>query len=524
MEEIFINGNVPSSKNNPIMLADRNAVVASAATQRWRRDTKKDWEKYRNVFLNLIKSLSPPFHIEFTFVRKQRRKFDYINPQQTVQDAMVKHKWLIDDDCDTIKPFFGDYEYDKEKPGVKIRVIKIKHSLNKKHTFMVYRNIPEKIKEYEDCPYLNQSSLKVLAEDGIEEFLEKKDSLNRSDKYYEEKKHFVIGSAVDTIITFGMDTFNETYFVSKMWKKPTETELSIIMQMFDLVTKDMVTEVENVDEYKHITQYPEQALIAMDSHSYYMNRHWSKKKDNTEKDDNRFFGLCKSGLAGQYWNELVSAKGKKILADDEKVAVLGIVNDEGIRVKHGAATSILEHPFTSWIFEEREGVDIIYQFACYFEEDGVMCKALIDTVRIDHNTRKIFTIDVKTTGSRILKFNQTASKRRYDFQGSWYLNAIRKCLDELSSLIGTDITNYELANFAFVVESTVNPGTPLKFILTPAAERIGRLGDEKYKMGWVQALFLFKEWQDKHFSIAEMFYDSKGTIFIEDDFKYNKIF
>jgi hypothetical protein len=522
--EIFISGNVPSSKNSQIMLEDSHAIIASRATQRWRRNTKEEWEKHRDMFLSLIRGLSPPFHIEFTFVRKQRRKFDYINPAQTIQDAMVKYKWIEDDNADIIKPFFGDYEYNKENPGVKIRVIKIKFSLNKKRTFMVYRNTPEKIKEYENCPYLNQSLLKVLVENGIEKFIDEKDSLIKSDKYYEEKAHFVVGTAVDRYISFGKEYFESIYFMSKMYKKPSETELSILRQMFDLVTSNMVTEGENPDQYKAVYSYPEQALIAMDYHNYYMNRHWTKKKNATANDDTRFQSLCKSGLAAEYWEELIDAKGMIILSDNEKLAVVGHVNEDGVRVRQGAAISMLEHPFTAWVYSEAEGVDIIYQFACYFEIDGVMCKALIDTIRVSHNQHRIYVVDNKTTGFPILKFNQTVSGRRYDFQGSWYSNGLSKCLVQLSELIGVDVTDYIISNFAFVVESTVKPGTPLIFILTDQALNIGRVGDGKYKQGWVQALDLYKMWQEKHFSIYEMFKEDKGKIFIEDNFQYNKVF
>jgi len=389
---------------------------------------------------------------------------------------------------------------------------------------MIYRNTREKVKEYEDCPYLNQSLLKVLAEDGIEAFIDKKDDLIRSDKYYDEKEHFVVGHAVDTIITFGQELFNEEYLISKMPKKPTPVEMSIIKQVFDLVTAGMVVEGENPDVYRPLALYPVQGLEAMDNHQYYMNRHWSKKKDATEADDTRFATMCKNSLPEKYWRELIAARGKQVLSDDEVSKIIGVVDGDGNRIKHGTASSLLEHPYSAWVFKEQEGIDLVYQFPCYFNEAAVWCKALIDLLRIDHNRRKVFVIDVKSTGYSILKFNRQIRDRRYDFQGSWYINAVRKCLGELSDLIGKDISGYEFADYAMIVESTVRPVTPLIFILTTAAERIGRFGDGKYRMGWTQALDLFKLWQDKHFSIEEMFSESKGIIFIEDDYSYNKIF
>ena len=58
------------------------------------------------------------------FLRSSKRKFDYINPAQTVQDLMVKYDWIEDDNCDIIVPHFSGYRVDKENPGVIIKVLK----------------------------------------------------------------------------------------------------------------------------------------------------------------------------------------------------------------------------------------------------------------------------------------------------------------------------------------------------------------------------------------------------------------
>ena len=71
----------------------------------------------------MLKGKTAPFYIEFTFVRGTKHKFDYINPCQTIQDLMVKYKWIPDDNADEIIPVFKPYQYDKEKPGVFINVL-----------------------------------------------------------------------------------------------------------------------------------------------------------------------------------------------------------------------------------------------------------------------------------------------------------------------------------------------------------------------------------------------------------------
>ena len=104
MDEIFIAGNVPSSKNG----------------KRW---TGKYLIINKEKFRELIRDKEMPYKIEFTFIRNSRRKFDYINPCQTVQDLMVTYDYIEDDNCDCMIPSFGNYEYDKNNSGVKIKVL-----------------------------------------------------------------------------------------------------------------------------------------------------------------------------------------------------------------------------------------------------------------------------------------------------------------------------------------------------------------------------------------------------------------
>lgn len=119
---IFIPFNTPSSKNSKQWTG--SFLTSSKATHLWRKLTKPYWEINKNVFLEQLTGLSKPYNIEFTFIRKSKHKFDLVNPLQTILDEMVKYKWLLDDNADEIKPFFGDYKYDKLNPGVFIKIIK----------------------------------------------------------------------------------------------------------------------------------------------------------------------------------------------------------------------------------------------------------------------------------------------------------------------------------------------------------------------------------------------------------------
>ena len=66
--------------------------------------------------------------IGFYFVRDSRRKFDFVNLVQTIQDIMVRSEWLPDDNMDEMVPVPIEidgwcYRVDKNQPGVYIVVL-----------------------------------------------------------------------------------------------------------------------------------------------------------------------------------------------------------------------------------------------------------------------------------------------------------------------------------------------------------------------------------------------------------------
>jgi len=126
----FIPGNVPSSKNGRRWTG--KYFVSSKATTKYRKDTAIYFEKFRKGFRKQLAKLELPVKVSFKFIRGSRHKFDYINPAQTTQDDMVKHHWIDDDNCENIIPVFEPYEYDKDNPGVEIKLIKNGNKTKKK--------------------------------------------------------------------------------------------------------------------------------------------------------------------------------------------------------------------------------------------------------------------------------------------------------------------------------------------------------------------------------------------------------
>jgi len=121
MCKIFIGGNVPSSKNGKRWTG--KMLIHSKTVMKYIQSSKSDYISNKEMFLKMLEGKEPPYKISFQFVRGSKHRFDYINPCQTVQDLMVKYGWIEDDNAEFVIPSFEQYTYNKENPGVIIKVL-----------------------------------------------------------------------------------------------------------------------------------------------------------------------------------------------------------------------------------------------------------------------------------------------------------------------------------------------------------------------------------------------------------------
>jgi len=115
---VYLEGNVPSSKTNRQLVIKDGKPISFPSTE------ARKWMKNAVDALKYIMQDQPPLQFQFPvdvflyFIRKDRRRFDYINAAQTVLDALVKAGVLPDDGCYTLRPVFGGHEVNKEQAGV----------------------------------------------------------------------------------------------------------------------------------------------------------------------------------------------------------------------------------------------------------------------------------------------------------------------------------------------------------------------------------------------------------------------
>lgn len=121
MTEIFIPGNVSSSKNSKQWTG--KFLIKSKVARAYEKNAAIFYNMHRGLFFKLIQGKEKPYRISMRFVRDSKRRFDYINAAQLPLDMMVKAGWIEDDNADEIIPIFENYSYNKNDPGLYIKVL-----------------------------------------------------------------------------------------------------------------------------------------------------------------------------------------------------------------------------------------------------------------------------------------------------------------------------------------------------------------------------------------------------------------
>lgn len=316
----------------------------------------------------------------------------------------------------------------------------------------------EEIEEYYQSDALGQSKLKLLLGD-LSQFNKEFDST---------AEHFVMGSAVDCLLTSTQEEFDRQYYISSVEKKPSDTVVEILTTVHQLIVEDYTeylnviipgeeemqenaSLLEFVGELKNWTTYILDACIKAE-----WNLRWG--------DDAKLKNIIEPG--SEYFLDLCASFGKTILSSTQHQAILRIVKS----LQENGRTAKF---FDRETFETLDKWTAYYQFPIYFEYRKVKCKALLDMVFVERDSvgriLQIIPVDLKTMAGNTYYFPSSIRQRRYDIQAAWYTLA----LEHYFALPDRDAT---IKPFQFVVESTTYQGKPLVFAVTDSLLKLGRYG------------------------------------------------
>jgi hypothetical protein len=218
---------------------------------------------------------------------------------------------------------------------------------------------------------------------------------------------------------------------------------------------------------------------------------WSKQKPET-----RLKNITKDLLL--YVEQSIEAKGKTVLLSEDNDRVSEVVHH--LRSSH----------WTRDYFKGSDDVDIWYQFAYAFDAFGIHCKCMLDCVVVNHATKEITPVDLKTTSGDYKSFKFNVLKYRYDLQAALYTLGLEHGVSRSDKFKG-----YTIKPFMFVVSSKTRIESPHVYMLRPNEflEKVNAHTSSKYK-GLNDIVMDFK----KHSATDDWLHDlemqEKGFIFL----------
>lgn len=275
-------------------------------------------------------------------------------------------------------------------------------------------NISEK--EYRDLPYLSYSILARYEKGGFSAIPHLYDKI--------ESEALTFGSMVDTIITEGMEKFNEKFVVAD-FNIPTESVKNVVDALLNAVTEDNIEDVSDND-----------ILSICDIVGYQPK--WNTK---TRVEKIRTFG-------GEYFNCVRAIGERTVVSNEVYQSVLATV---------GALKNNLSSAKYLQQTDEKTGLEFLYQQKFVANIEGLDVKSMMDLIIVFHNKKAIMPVDLKTTSVPEYDFQRKFIENRYDIQSRLYYrileDAIRK--DDY-------FKDFDLLNFRFLVINK-NSLTPMVF-------------------------------------------------------------
>lgn len=272
----------------------------------------------------------------------------------------------------------------------------------------------------------------------------------------------MLGSIIDTLLT-RKDNFFDIFYVSVLAEDPAPQMQKFCKNLFNIWPVERTTLLPNEIEEFFKKAYDETGF----------------GRDSFEKVKERFVD-CRD-----YFNNLIKGRGKTVINNDMYQKALKIVN------------SLEENQFVRDILaiksEDINGIDIttvinqLEIYSKYTSEEGgcdIPVKGALDKVIIDHNKKKVYLYDIKTSSS-LNNFKLSYIKYRYFRQASFYTWLLEKWL------VDSGWVDYTIEPFEFIVLSTTGEGAYRYRVSQEdliGAEKGGIMSEVGQMKGWRELL------------------------------------
>lgn len=245
------------------------------------------------------------------------------------------------------------------------------------------------------------------------------------------------GSAVDSIITGGMEEFNQRFVVADFPSIPPGIQ-QIVNKLF----------VRFSDKYSELINIPEGDVIQLTEELNYQNN-W--------RPETRVKVIKEKGE--QYYRLLYLAIDKELIDVSMYQDVLNTVE------------SLKTSEATKWYFQEDnpfENIERLYQLKFKAKLGNVEYKCMADLILINYDAKTVQPVDLKTSSKKEWDFYKSFIDWRYDIQSRLYWRIIRAIMDSDPYFKG-----FKLMPYQFIVANKITL-TPLVWGF-PQTEEVGTI-------------------------------------------------
>lgn len=238
-----------------------------------------------------------------------------------------------------------------------------------------------------------------------------------------ESPSLTFGSAVDSIITGGEEEFNERFLVAK-FPPVRDSILPIVKDLF----------VSKYKTYARLQDIPDKEVIDCAVMYNFQNNWKPETRARVIKEE-----------ASEYYNLLHLSVGKTIISTELYQDICNTVD------------SLRNSKATKWYFQKNnpwDGVERFYQLKFKTQINGIWYRCMVDLIIVDHNTKTIIPVDLKTSFKAEWDFFKSFIDWDYHIQARLYWRIIRAVLDS-----DPIFKEYKLENYRFIVanKSTLKP-------------------------------------------------------------------
>lgn len=275
--------------------------------------------------------------------------------------------------------------------------------------------LPITEKEYREDGNLHYSDLAKFDREGFPAIAKLKEHI--------ETPSLLFGSLVDIMITGTREEFNQQYVIASF----PELQPAFLKYAKALYDKFHI-------QYSSLTKVPDSDIIDVANEvEFYKN--W--------RPDNRVKAAKEQ--CDEYYRLLIAAEGKTVI-DEETY------NDAA-----AAARTLRESPATSWYFAKDnpfDGIERVYQGKMTGVFDGIKYSCMMDLCVIDHNAKKIYPCDLKTSSHMEYDFFRSFIEWSYYIQAAQYAAILKQNIEKDEYFKDFTIMPYR---FIVVNRNSLNP-------------------------------------------------------------------